>query len=161
MSKKAWVIDASPLILYARIGRLDLLEYLAPSILVPAKVLQEVEQGRSIDESANMAISWAQTRVTSDVKVPASIERWDIGLGESQVMAHCLNTPRWAVLDDRMARRCAESHSILTIGSIGIILRAKEHGGVTHAKPWIEKLKTAGMYIGDDIIMRCLAAIGE
>ncbi len=161
MSESAWVVDASPLILYARIGRLDLLEYLAPCIMVPAKVLEEVRQGLWKDEAAKVAISWAETRVISDAEIPVSIEHWDVGPGESQVITHCLGKRRWAVLDDRMARRCAEAHNVLTVGSIGIVLRAKESGGIPNAKPWLNKLKAAGMYISEDIIARCLIAVGE
>jgi predicted nucleic acid-binding protein len=34
---EAWVVNASPVILYARIGRLDLIEALAPRVIIPPK----------------------------------------------------------------------------------------------------------------------------
>jgi hypothetical protein len=41
----AWVINASPIILYGRIGRLDMIEYLAPSVIVPTAVIEEIRKG--------------------------------------------------------------------------------------------------------------------
>jgi predicted nucleic acid-binding protein len=38
--------NASPLILFSRIGRLDLVERLAPTILVPNAVIEEVRAGQ-------------------------------------------------------------------------------------------------------------------
>jgi predicted nucleic acid-binding protein len=43
---EAWVINASPLILFARIGRLDLFEQLAPKIIIPSAVFDEVRIGQ-------------------------------------------------------------------------------------------------------------------
>jgi hypothetical protein len=37
---EAWVVNASPLILFSRIDRLDLIERLAPGILVPNAVIE-------------------------------------------------------------------------------------------------------------------------
>jgi predicted nucleic acid-binding protein len=158
---EAWVINASPIILYARIGRLDVIERLAPKIFVPSKVIEEVRDGISKDMSARMAVDWATRYVLPDIQVPPSVEHWDIGPGESQVISHCLQGVRWAVLDDRMARRCTNAHSVPIIGSLGIILRAKVHGVIPLARPLVNKLKSAGMYVGDELIRQSLAAIGE
>ena len=57
---EAWVVNASPLILFARIGRLDLIERLAPTILVPNAVLQEVRAGQQRDRTAATALEWAE-----------------------------------------------------------------------------------------------------
>ena len=43
---EAWVVNASPLILFSRIDRLDLIEDLTPAILVPNAVVEEVRTGQ-------------------------------------------------------------------------------------------------------------------
>lgn len=161
MPEDAWIMNASPLILYARINRLDLVECLAPVLFVPNQVIEEVRAGLWRDDSAQIAVEWALHRVIPDAKVPVSVEHWDVGSGESQVITHCINKKRWAVLDDRMARRCAKAHSIPVIGSLGIVMRAKRCGVISKAKPLIYKLKGAGMYVADDLIARCLVAVDE
>ena len=89
MSVTTWVINASPLILLGKLGRTDLLEGLAQRILVPDAVFREVDAGVD-DAGAQASLVWAQSRRVSDVLVPSSILGWDLGEGESQVLAHCL-----------------------------------------------------------------------
>lgn len=55
----AWVINASPIILYTRIGRLDVIERLASKVIVPSTVIEEVQAGVQKDSTAKEAISWA------------------------------------------------------------------------------------------------------
>ena len=120
---EAWVVNASPLILFSRIARLDLIERLAPAILIPNAVIEEVRAGQQKDPTATAALAWA---AKYHVAVITSIEHWDLGSGESQVIAHCIGGSRWAVLDDRAARRCAAAHNVPVIGTLGIVLRSKQ-----------------------------------
>jgi predicted nucleic acid-binding protein len=157
----AWVINASPIILYGRIGRLDIIKRLAPRVIVPETVIEEIRKGVHKDNTAKQAISWAKQYKYPDIEIPSSVERWDLGQGESQVVSISLQAKRWAVLDDRMARRCVNAHGLQMIGSLGIILRAKNSGIIDAAKPWVYKLKEKGMYVNVDLIERVLSAIGE
>jgi predicted nucleic acid-binding protein len=109
---EAWVVNASPLIPFSRIGRLDLIERLASAILIPKAVIEEVRAGHHKDRKAAAALEWAEHHRVENVTVAAGIEHWDLGSGESQVVAHSVGTSRWAVLDDRAARRCAVAHGI-------------------------------------------------
>ncbi len=161
MRVEAWAVNASPLILYARIGRLDLIERLAPAIMVPASVIDEVRGGVHKDRSAVEAIAWAIRFRVPDIEIPASVERWNLGAGESQVISCCLNGARWAVLDDQMARRCVRSLGLEMTGSLGIALRAKERGLVEVARPIVEGLVAEGMFVEVDLLERSLAAVGE
>ena len=157
----AWVINASPIILYARIGRLDVIERLAPKVIVPVTVIEEVRAGVQKDSIAKEAIAWAVNYKRQDISIPPTVERWDLGPGESQVISLCLQGTRWAVLDDRMARRCISAHGLQMIGSFGMILRAKRLGLIGAARPLVYKLKDKGMYVDADLVERSLSAIGE
>jgi predicted nucleic acid-binding protein len=57
---EAWVVYASPVILFSRIARLDLIERLAPAILVPDAVIEEVRVGKHKDRTAATAVEWAE-----------------------------------------------------------------------------------------------------
>ena len=103
----AWVLNASPVILYARIEKLDIMERLAPGLIVPVAVLSEINAGTRKDSTAKDAVIWASRFERSDIPVPSTVERWDLGAGESQVISFCMQGKRWAVLDDRMARHAA------------------------------------------------------
>jgi predicted nucleic acid-binding protein len=157
----AWVINASPIILYARIGRLDVIERLAPRVIVPATVVEEIKAGIRKDGTAKDAAAWALQYQQPDISIPSSVERWDLGQGESQVISFCLQGERWAVLDDRMARRCISAHGLTMIGSLGMILRARKLGLIDAARPWVYKLKDEGLYAEVSLIERVLSALGE
>jgi predicted nucleic acid-binding protein len=158
---EAWVVNASPLILFSRIGRLDLIERLAPRILIPNAVIEEIRAGQQKDPTAVAAVQWAAKGRVADITVVASIEHWDLGLGESQVIAHCLGGSRWAVLDDRAARRCAAAHNVPLIGTLGIVLRSKQKRLIEGARPLVSKLVAAGMFLDDEFVDRILASVGE
>jgi predicted nucleic acid-binding protein len=158
---EAWVVNASPIILFSRIDRLDLIERLAPTILVPNAVIEEVSAGHGKDRAARAALEWAQRYAVDNVLVVASVEHWDLGIGESQVIAHCLGRARWVVLDDRAARRCAQSHNIPVIGSLGMVLRSKRRGHIERARPFIARLIGAGMCLDEGFVSSALEAVGE
>lgn len=157
----AWVLNASPLILYARVNGLGIIEQLAPGIIVPLSVLKEVKAGMHKDSTAKDGVNWASRFEQSDIPVPPMVERWDLGAGESQVISFCILGRRWAVLDDRMARRCVSTHGLKMIGSLGMILRAKRLGIIEAARPWVYKLRENGMFVDAELVERSLAAVGE
>jgi predicted nucleic acid-binding protein len=156
-----WVVNASPLILFSRIDRLDLIEDVAPAILVPNAVIEEVRAGQHKDRTAARAMEWAGGYRVEDIAVAASIEHWDLGTGEAQVIAHCVDAPRWAVLDDRAACRCAAAHDVQVIGTLGVVLRAKNRGQVESARPLVKKLVAAGMLSAMSSWKPCLPASGN
>ena len=156
-----WIINASPLILLARIGRLDWLDALAENPLVPAQVIEEVSAGQASDPSAKTAVLWASRHRIENIEVPLAVRVWEIDPGESQVIAHALLQPAYAILDDAAARRCALSLGLPVFGSIGVALRAKKAGLIPEARPWLEKLKKSGMFASDQLLQEALAAVGE
>jgi predicted nucleic acid-binding protein len=84
-----------------------------------------------------------------------------LGAGESQVIAHCIGRSRWAVLDDLAARRCAAAHNVRTIGTLGVILRAKQLQQIERARPVVDALRVAGMFLDDKFMNDVLALVGE
>lgn len=139
-----WVVDASPLILYARIDQLNLLSDLSSRIIVPSIVMTEVQKGLPRDECAKSAIDWATTYRRENIPVPDSVEHWDLGPGETQVISFCLQHDCFAILDDRMARRCVKAHGLKMTGSLGVILMARKQGLISSARPWVYKLINQG-----------------
>lgn len=66
-----------------------------------------------------------------------------------------------AVLDDRQARRCAESLGVPVTGTLGIVLRAKRRGLIPAARPLVERLLEQRLYLSDELVEAALAEIGE
>lgn len=88
-TSRPWIVNASPLIVLGKIGRLDLLEILAGSIAVPRCVIGEIAAGAGDDPGSETALAWAGARAVADVPLTPSVAHWDLGAGESQVLSHC------------------------------------------------------------------------
>lgn len=161
MSGKPCVINASPLILLGKIRRLDLLQHLIQELHVPAAVFSEIHAGASKDNSVHATLAWAEDKVVDNVAVPQAVIAWDIGAGESQVIAHCLAKQYRAILDDNKARACANSFAVPITGTLGIIVRAKQQGLIPVARPLIENLRSAGSFLSEQLIQQVLENIGE
>lgn len=102
------VVNASPLIVLARAGRLDLLRLLAERVLVPSEVVDEVRVHS--DEAARAVADQKWLEQVQAAPIPEVIKAWDLGRGESAVLSWALAHPGTvAVVDDYApgpARRC-------------------------------------------------------
>jgi hypothetical protein len=56
-NSRPWVVNALPLILLGKLRRLDLLESLAPSVMVPQGVIREVAAGASRDQATKATVA--------------------------------------------------------------------------------------------------------
>ncbi len=156
------VLDASPLILLSRASQLDLLRGLRPRLVVPEAVLDEVRQKGAEDVAVvNVArAAWLETVPTP--AIPAAVAGWDLGRGESSVLAWALSTTgSVAVLDDLAARRCAQSLGVPLLGTAGVVLLAKGRGLIPAVRPVFERLVDAGMYLSDALLGEILRRAGE
>lgn len=100
------VVNASPLIFLGNAGRLDLLRVLgATRVVVPQPVFDEVIYGGYTDKAAR-ALSdtpWLEQRPSPSV--PDSITAWEIGKGESSVIATALQESDTRVVIRRHERQ--------------------------------------------------------
>lgn len=156
------VLDASPLILLGKIGRLDLLRALAKRIVVPRPVVEELAAGGALDDVARRVRRSQWLAIVPGSPTDDRILAWDLGPGESAVLSYCLHHPGFiATIDDRAARRCAQSLAISTIGTLGLLLAAKSAGLIPRVKPVLEKLLQGGLYVSGRTLEALLVKAGE
>jgi hypothetical protein len=85
-----------------------------------------------------------------------------LGPGEREAIALALELGATElVLDDLSARRLAQSLHIVVIGSVGLLLRAKEKGLISEVRPLIQAMQDAEFHISDRVFDGVLAAAGE
>lgn len=156
-----WVANASPLILLGKAGQADLLTQLPQEVIIPTRVVQEVRvKPEGVDVLAEI-LKAANSREAEPLVVPHDIEAWDLGRGESQVLATALSVEGRAVLDDLEARRCAEALGVPVIGTLGVVLRARRKQLIPAARPVFDALRNAGLYISNQLAEQALAHVGE
>jgi len=156
------VINTSPLIFLSKGGFIDLLQVLNSEIIVPEAVKNEIEAYGKDDITAKtlQETDWLVVRKTPTI--PRIIQNWDLGAGESEVLAWgYVEKGTEIIVDDLAARRCAMSFNISVRGTLGLVLIAKQRGIISQARPVLEQLKLTGMYLAQSIIDKALAKIGE
>jgi predicted nucleic acid-binding protein len=78
-----WVVNASPLISLARIGRLDLLEEPRHVLNVPEAVAKEVLAGPSSDP-ARQALEAGFGGLPTSTPIDLRVVEWGLGAGETE-----------------------------------------------------------------------------
>jgi predicted nucleic acid-binding protein len=82
---------------------------------------------------------------------------WDLGAGETAVLAYALARPGWVpVVDDAAARKCARSFSLRLMGTLSIVIRARQHNLIASASEVIQALLAAGYRIDERLIRTVL-----
>lgn len=155
------VVNASPLITLANIGRLDILDRLCPGWLVPAGVVAEVAAGPVQDQAMAQVSALPDERIRT-VAIPPLVQAWDFHTGESEVIALCLNIEgAEAILDDRAARRGAAALDIRACGTVGLLVRARRVGIVANLRTELDAVRKLGLRVDDALIQRALVLAGE
>lgn len=142
--------DTSCLIALERVGRLDLLPRLFSAVLAPPAVVREF----------GAAPSWLSMATLPDHTLAAALGLL-LGPGEAEAIAVAAQRKCRVVLDDRQARAAAARLGVETIGTIGILLRAKRGGLIPELKPLLDALDEAGFRLDVRLRRRALEIAEE
>ena len=155
-----WVVNASPMIVLARVNALHLLSALAAEVIVPRAVISEILAGPE-EDPARRAMEQGMF-IPASCPVSDEILTWDLGAGESAVLSFALSNLGWtAIVDDGAARRCARSLKIPHRGTIGIVVLAKQNGIINSASELIRAAINADLRIDEKMINRVLQEWSE
>ncbi len=132
-----WVVNTSPLIHLAEAGLLHLLREAAPTMWVPEPVALEIRAYGGHDLTAYVLAVHEWLEVQPVAVIAANILVWNLGAGESAVLALTRAFPgSMAVIDDLAGRRCAEALGLSLRGTVGLVLAAKQAGRLAGCPPY-------------------------
>jgi predicted nucleic acid-binding protein len=158
----SYIINASPLIFFSRGQKMELLHQLAGHILVPEPVANEIRMRGPKDITTKTLKNTSWIEIITPPPTPENISEWALGPGESSVLAYAYMNPGIeAIIDDLNGRRCAALLNIPVRGTLGMILVAKKRGLITKARPVIEELINAGLYLSRQILDEALKRVDE
>jgi predicted nucleic acid-binding protein len=156
------VCNASPVIFLGRSGRLELLREFYAKILIPEQVCSEILARGERDQTVRAMAKCEWLVAVPVTAVPRTIEGWGLGAGESAVLALAGRTPgATAIIDDLAGRKCASSLRIPVRGTLGLVLAAKQRGYIPLARPVLDELLGAGLYLSRRVIEDALRRVGE
>ena len=158
------VSDTTPLIGLASIGRLGLLQELFDEVYIPQAVFDEAVTFGREESKAKQEVSNADWIHIVDVKdrlaVNVLLDEMDLGEVETIVLASEMNAD-WVLMDEKKGRRKLAQLNIPKIGTLGILLRAKQLGLISTIKSEIESLQKTGFSISPFVVEEILKMAGE
>lgn len=154
------VSNATPLIAFARIGELELLQRMVRHILVPEAVWQEVTEAGNrpgVEEIRNA--SWVEVRPVRVIP-PEILPLLDRGEAEAVALAEEIAADE-LLLDERAARAIATARGLKIIGTAGLLVRAKQQGMIPLVRPFLERIQVQGIHYNPRFVEELLRQLGE
>lgn len=137
------IINASPLIIFGRLNKLELLKKVFGELVVSQAVYQEVVEG-GIKINAPEALLIKEYIERGEIKVKRLDAKWQkradflqkvytqLDIGEAQTIALALQEKEKAVLiDERIARKVAKLEGLMPQGSLRVLLVAFKKSIIT------------------------------
>lgn len=163
------VCDTNIIIDFSKIGRLDLLKDVFDEVLIPNEVKEELMAGEGAGESDGIEDTdvkkalpgWISIKTVKDLFALENLKiNIDKGESASIVLYKETNSDLLAI-NDLKARGIAHALEIKIIGTLGILLLAKDKGLIQEIKPLMEKLRKNGAYVSNSLYNRILEDAGE
>lgn len=146
------ISDTSCLILYDKIGELEILRNTFSTILVTREVAEEYGQGLP---------NWINIKIIKNLRQYEELKE-ELGPGEaSSIVLAKEMSGSLLVIDEKRGRRVANELKIEIIGSFGILLKAKEKGVIKSVRKIIEKIDQTNFRISRTIRAELLRRAGE
>jgi uncharacterized protein len=172
-SNPIYVSDSTSIIVLSKIGKLHILQRLFHEIHVPRAVYAELMEATpgKIDPShrdgtaAIKSAHWIKVRdVVDRALVQRCLATLDPGESESIALAKQLNA-ELLIIDERKGRKLAEELNIKIIGTLGVVVKAKQNGILSEVKSTIQQMTSlqnpGGFYVSADVIAQILKLAGE
>lgn len=149
---KIIIADSSCLIALENINHLNILKELFQEIVITKAIASEF---------GNHLPDWITIQnPKSQIRVNELLLTLDLGESEAIVLAS-ENKDSLLIIDEKKGRHLAKSLNITIIGTLKIIILAKQVGILNEIKPVLEKLKTVGFRISKNLELEILVITNE
>lgn len=163
LTEKVVVVNTSPIIDLSSINQISLLKKLFQKVFIPDAVKREVLSGGkdSFGVREIKGEKWIKTQtIKNELAKKYLLTDIDDGEAEVIILAEELKAST-IIMDDRLGRKIAKLRGFNVIGTLRILVAAKEKGLITEIKPLIKKLKEVGFWISDDVYRAILKQAKE
>lgn len=148
------VVDSSPLIALARIGRLGLLREMFGEVVVPSAVWSEVVVAGLDKAGAREVIAsgWIRQQDVVDQSAVHGLRR-DLGAGEAEAIVLACELPAdLLVMDEELGRSTARGLGVKVVGLVGVLVEARTRGLLPEAASIAEALhRKVGFWLSADL----------
>jgi len=152
------IADSSAIIALAIIDKLEVLEQLFGEVYVPQAVYDEIsKQDKAESERLTNFCKDKTLNIITNINLNITL-----GQGESEaIILYKEKNADYFLCDDKKAKKFAKKFGVNVIGSLGILLKAKESNLIEELKPLLNKLKNSEVFIDDRIFLEVLKIAKE
>jgi predicted nucleic acid-binding protein len=156
------VADAGPIIAFARIGRLNLVQQVVGTLVIPNAVFEElVGTGRDRPGATEVETGgWIQRRAVKDRTAVVMLPQV-LHLGEREAIVLAKELHASLLIDEQRGRGIAVARGLDVFGSLRIIAASKRLGLVGQAKPLVEAMHASGYWLNEEILRPFFRELGE
>ena len=138
------VADTGPLIAFARIRHLNLLQQVIGELIIPEAVYAEWIQRRTITNQASIS------------NLPSTLHA-----GERHAILLAQELGLGLLIDERRGRTVAAEWGVEIFGSLWILAEAKRQGIIAQTKPLVTAMLAAEYWIDEEILLPFFQELGE
>lgn len=144
------IVNSTPVIGLANIGKLDVLRQMYGTITIPQAVFDEIKSP-SVQRQVNANRDWIVVEQINDSS-QKQMYRAKLHAGEVEVMILAQEKKAdLVILDDNAAKKTAKFLGLRVIGTLGILVLAKKRGYIKEVSPVLDALKRDGFFVSDDL----------
>ena len=157
------VADTGPLIVLAKISQLDLLRHFYQRISIPETVFAEATKDLSWPDASRIhAFVEQYVEIAPDKEsgiVKELFLRLDAGESQALALAEDLSCP--VLLDERRGRTVAKQMNISIVGTVGLLIKAKQEGLIVELNKYLVEMTEHGYRLSPALIQQALHLVGE
>ncbi len=156
---KIVIADTGALISLGHVGHIDLIKEVFGDFYIAQAVWEELKDydNPEFDDKILNKLKKKVVKIKSRNHLSVVM---DYGESESVILYEELKAD-YLLLDDNRARKIAESLNVNCIGSIGLLIKAKQKGLILELKPIFEKWISIGRYFSKKLLNEVLTKYGE
>ncbi len=157
------IADAGPLIAFAKINQLNLLQQLFSTVLMTEFIKTEVLALQSDDmQRIKVATDQGWLQCVADPKFK-TVSSLSLGLGEKTAIEFALQSqdPVLLIMDDLLARKKALRYQLNIVGSAMLIYSAEKKQLINNADELIETLRLKNYRISQQVITMVKAQLSQ
>ena len=155
------VADSSPLISFAILNKLQVLEKVFGDILIPVAVYHEITQkNKPFTEELEEFAKDRTRKIKNQLAVNLLRKNLDSGESEAIILAIENNIPN-ILMDEYKGRKIAKEEGLHPIGTIGVLIQAKRENIIKNVKPELDRLIKNHIRISDELYSTALDLANE
>lgn len=164
MPQRLLAADSGPLIALARLHLLNVPADLFDEVLVTDSVWAEVTAVPARAEHASLREAQRQRWLIQVADPPPQSDDLSgsrLDMGERTVLALASQLGCAVLMDERLGRNLARAAGLNVLGTLGLLVRAKQLGNLQVVRPLVQQLVDSGYHLAPALIAHAMSAAGE